>query len=62
LGEDQLGIDQQNDYWVSVIGLAHVFTPDSGGLISYRYYKNDADPSELSFRENRLNLRFSLKF
>lgn len=62
LGKDQLGEDQQNDYWVSVIGLARVFTPNSGGLISYRYYRNDADPSDQSFRENRFNVRFSLKF
>jgi hypothetical protein len=39
-----------------------VFTPNSGGLISYRYYQNDADPSDLSFRENRLNVRYSLRF
>ncbi len=62
LGEDQLGGAQQNDYWVSVLGLAQVFTPDSGGLISYRYYKNDADPAEQGFRENRLNVRFNMKF
>ncbi len=62
LGEDPLGEDRQNDYWVSVIGLAHVFTPDSGGLISYRYYRNDADPTEQGFRENRLNVRFSMRF
>jgi uncharacterized protein (PEP-CTERM system associated) len=59
---DEPGEEQQNDYWVSVLGLARVFTPDSGGLISYRYYRNDADPSDQSFRENRLNVRFSLKF
>ncbi len=59
---DEPGEEQQNDYWVSVIGLARVFTPNSGGLISYRYYRNDADPSDLSFRENRLNVRFSLRF
>ena len=59
---DDLGDDQQNDYWVSVIGLARVFTPDSGGLISYRYYQNDANPSDQGFRENRLNVRFSMKF
>lgn len=45
-----------------MIGLARVFTPDAGALISYRYYQNDADPSDQSFRENRLNLRFSMKF
>ncbi len=59
---DDLADDQQNDYWVSVIGLARVFTADSGGLISYRYYQNDADPADQSFRENRLNVRFSMKF
>ena len=59
---DELSEDQQNDYWVSVIGLARVFTPDSGGLISYRYYRNDAEPADQGFRENRLNVRFSLKF
>lgn len=59
---DDTGDEQQNDYWVSVIGLARVFTPDAGALISYRYYQNDADPSDQSFRENRLNLRFSMKF
>lgn len=59
---DELSEDQQNDYWVSVIGLARVFTPDSGGLISYRYYRNDAEPADQGFRENRLNVRFSVKF
>ncbi len=59
---DDLGDDQQNDYWVSVIGLARVFSPDLGGLISYRYYQNDADPSDQGFRENRLNARLSMKF
>lgn len=59
---DDLGDDQQNDYWVSVIGLARIFTSDLGGLISYRYYQNDADPAEQGFRENRLNVRFSMKF
>jgi uncharacterized protein (PEP-CTERM system associated) len=59
---DDLGDDQQNDYWVLVLGLARLFTPDSGGLISYRYYQNDADPSDQGFRENRLNVRFSMKF
>jgi uncharacterized protein (PEP-CTERM system associated) len=62
LGEDQLGEAQQNDYWVSVIGLGQVFTPNSGGLISYRYYQNDANPTEQGFRENRLNVRFNMKF
>ena len=59
---DVLSNDQQNNYWVSVIGLARIFTPDSGGLISYRYYQNDGDPSSESFRENRLNIRFNMKF
>jgi uncharacterized protein (PEP-CTERM system associated) len=59
---DELSEDQQNDYWVSVMGLARVFTPNSGGLISYRYYRNDAEPADQGFRENRLNLRFSMKF
>jgi len=59
---DELSEDQQNNYWVSVIGLARVFTPDSGGLISYRYYENDAEPADQGFRENRLNVRFSMKF
>ena len=59
---DDLGDDQQNDYWVSVLGLARVFSPDLGGLISYRYYQNDADPSDQGFRENRLNARLSMKF
>jgi hypothetical protein len=44
------------------MGLARVFTPNSGGLISYRYYRNDAEPADQGFRENRLNLRFSMKF
>ena len=61
-GHDDLSEDQQNDYWVSVIGLARVFTPNSGGLISYRYYKNDAESAEQGFRENRLNIRYSMKF
>jgi hypothetical protein len=59
---DEPGDEQQNDYWVSVVGLARVFSPDAGGLVSYRYYRNDADPSDQSFRENRLNVRFSLRF
>jgi len=59
---DDSGDDQQDDYWVSVVGLARVFTPDSGGLISYRYYQNDAESSDQGFRENRLNVRFSTKF
>lgn len=59
---DEPSNEQQNDYWVSVIGLARVFSPDSGGSISYRYYRNDADPSDQSFHENRLNVRFNLKF
>jgi uncharacterized protein (PEP-CTERM system associated) len=59
---DDSGDDQQNDYWVSVLGLARVFSPDLGGLISYRYYQNDADPSDQGFRENRLNARLSMKF
>jgi uncharacterized protein (PEP-CTERM system associated) len=59
---DEPGDEQQNDYWVSVLGLARVFSPDAGGLVSYRYYRNDADPSDQSFRENRLNVRFSLRF
>ncbi len=59
---DELGEDQQNDYWVSVIGLGRVFSPDVGGLISYRYYRNDAEPADQGFRENRLNIRFSMKF
>lgn len=62
LGEDELGQAQQNDYWVSVIGLARVFTQDSGGLISYRYYQNEADSAGQGFRENRLNVRFNMKF
>lgn len=62
LGEDQSGETQQNNYWVSVIGLARVFTPDAGGLISYRYYQNDADSTAQGFRENRLNVRFNMKF
>jgi uncharacterized protein (PEP-CTERM system associated) len=60
--QDDLGEDQGNDYWVSVIGLARMFTPNSGGLISYRYYQNDAESADREFRENRLNLRYSLKF
>lgn len=59
---DELGEDQQNDYWVSVIGLARVFSPDTGGLISYRYYRNDAEPVDQGFRENRVNVRFSMQF
>ncbi|MCB1919106.1 MAG: hypothetical protein KDJ28_03875 [Candidatus Competibacteraceae bacterium] len=59
---DELSDDQQNDYWVSVIGLARVFSPDTGGLISYRYYRNDAEPADQGFQENRLNVRFSMKF
>ncbi|MDG4562195.1 MAG: TIGR03016 family PEP-CTERM system-associated outer membrane protein [Candidatus Competibacter sp.] len=61
-GRDDLGLDQKNEYWLSVIGLARVFSPDTGGLISYRYYRNDADPTDQGFRENRLNIRFSMKF
>ncbi len=61
-GHDDLSEDQQNDYWVSVIGLARVFTPNSGGLISYRCYQNDAESAERGFRENRLNIRYSMKF
>ena len=59
---DEPGDGEENDYWVSVIGLARVFSPDMGGLISYRYYQNDAEPSDQSFRENRFNIRFSLRF
>jgi hypothetical protein len=59
---DEPGDEEENDYWVSVIGLARVFTPNSGGLISYRYYRNDAEPSDQSFRENRINVRYSLRF
>ncbi|MCB1776998.1 MAG: protein kinase [Candidatus Competibacteraceae bacterium] len=59
---DELADDQKNDYWVSVFGLARVFSPDTGGLISYRYYRNDAEPADQGFRENRLNIRFSMKF
>lgn len=59
---DEPGDEQRNDYWVSVIGLARVFSPDWGGLISYRYYRNDADPSDQSFRESRFNARLSVKF
>ncbi|MCP5133632.1 MAG: hypothetical protein H6976_08505 [Gammaproteobacteria bacterium] len=59
---DEFDDNQQNDYWVSIIGLARVFTPDSGGLISYRYYQNNAESSDQGFRENRLNIRFSTKF
>ncbi|MBK8184114.1 MAG: TIGR03016 family PEP-CTERM system-associated outer membrane protein [Candidatus Competibacteraceae bacterium] len=62
LGENELGEAQQNDYWVSVLGLAQVFSPDAGGLISYRYYKNDTDLAEQQFRENRFNIRFNMKF
>ena len=62
LEHDEPEAEQQNDYWVSVIGLARVFTPNSGGLISYRYYRNDADPSDQSFRENRFNVRYTLRF
>ncbi len=61
-GRDDLGLDQKNEYWLSVIGLARVFSPDTGGLISYRYYRNDADPTDQGFRENRLNIRFSMTF
>ncbi|MCB1820122.1 MAG: TIGR03016 family PEP-CTERM system-associated outer membrane protein [Candidatus Competibacteraceae bacterium] len=61
-GRDDLSLDQKNEYWLSVIGLARVFSPDTGGLISYRYYRNDADPTDQGFRENRLNIRFSMKF
>lgn len=57
-----VGDGQQNDYWVSVIGLARVLTPDIGALISYRYYQNDADPGEQGFRENRFNVRVNVKF
>ncbi|MBK8508092.1 MAG: TIGR03016 family PEP-CTERM system-associated outer membrane protein [Candidatus Competibacter sp.] len=62
LGEVQAGGARENDYWVLIFGLARVFSPDTGGSISYRYYKNDADPSEQGFRENRLNIRFNMKF
>ncbi|MGB5064987.1 MAG: TIGR03016 family PEP-CTERM system-associated outer membrane protein [Candidatus Competibacter sp.] len=61
-GHDNLSSDQQNEYWLSVIGLARMFSPDTGGLISYRYYRNDADPADQGFRENRFNIRFSMKF
>jgi uncharacterized protein (PEP-CTERM system associated) len=62
LGENKLKESQQTDYWVSVIGLARVFSPNSGSLISYRFYKNDTDLMEQAFRENRLNIRFNMKF
>lgn len=62
LSDNQLEESQQMDYWVSVIGLARVFSPNSGGLISYRFYKNDTDLVEQAFRENRLNVRFNMKF
>jgi len=61
-GHDDLSEDRRNDYWVSAIGLARMFTPNSGGLISYRYYQNDAESAEQEFRENRLNIRYSMKF
>ncbi len=61
-GHDDLSEDRQNDYWVSVIGLARMFTPNSGGLISYRYYQNDAESDEQGFRENRLNIRYNMNF
>lgn len=59
---DEPEAEQQNDYWVSIIGLARVFNSDAGVLVSYRYYRNEADPSDGSFRENRFNIRFSLRF
>lgn len=60
---DDLGEEaQRNDYWVSIVGLAQAFTPNFGGLISYRYYQNDAGSAEQEFRENRLNVRFNMKF
>ena len=62
LGENQSDENQQNDYWVSVIGLARVFTPDFGGLVSYRLYQNNSNSTEQEFRENRLNIRFNMKF
>ena len=61
-GHDDLSADQQNDYWLSLIGLAQIFSPDMGGLISYRRYQNDADSTDKGFRENRVNVRFSIKF
>jgi len=60
---DDLGQQaQRNDYWVSTVGLAQAFAPNFGGLISYRYYQNDASSAEREFRENRLNVRFNMKF
>lgn len=61
-GHDDLSFDQQNDYWLSLIGVAQIFSPDMGGLISYRRYQNDADSTDQGFRENRVNVRFSIKF
>lgn len=61
-GHDDLSLDQQNDYWLSLIGVAQIFSPDMGGLISYRRYQNDADSTDQGFRENRVNVRFSIKF
>jgi hypothetical protein len=61
-GRDDLSEERENDYWVSVVGLARMFTPNSGGLISYRYYQNDAESDDQGFRENRLNIRYNMNF
>lgn len=59
---DDLSDDQSSDYWTSEVGLTRTFSPDMDGLISYRYYQNDAELDDQGFRENRLNARLNMRF
>jgi hypothetical protein len=59
---DELSDNQQSDYWISEIGLTRRISPDLDGLLGYSHYRNEADPSDQSFRENRFNARLNMRF
>ncbi|TVR67081.1 MAG: TIGR03016 family PEP-CTERM system-associated outer membrane protein [Candidatus Competibacteraceae bacterium] len=59
---DDLSDDRQNEYWISEFGLARQISPDMDGLLGYSHYRNEADPSDQSFRENQLNARLNMRF
>ena len=59
---DELSDDRQNDYWISEIGLTRRISPDLDGSLDYSHYWNEADPSDQSFRENRLEARLNMRF
>ena len=59
---DELSDDRQNDYWITEIGLRRRISPDMDGLLDYSHYRNEADPSDQSFRENRLEARLNMRF